>query len=1151
MHISLSRKVGKLVGVSLVALALALPDAGQQDRWSQLTARVVQLYEQGKYAEAVPMAEESLRLAETAFGPEHPKVATSLNNLALLFVAQEKFAEAERLYRRALSINEKTLGTNRTEVAANLNNLAELCQKQGRYTEAEQLLLRALAIREKAGPPDNPALATNLNNLAWLYDTQGKYAEAERLYRRALAIDEKALGAEAPGLAVDLNNLAVLYYRQGKYADAEPLYVKALSIHLKTLGKDHPAVATDLNNLGALYTDQGKYPIAESTYRRALEIDSKALGPDSAAVATDLNNLGGLYGKLGKYAEAEEVYRRALATQEKALGPEHPDVARLLNNLAALYDEQGKYGEAEPLYRRALAIRGKSLGPAHPLVGISLSNLARLYKNQGKYAEAEALYRRALAIDEKALGPEHPQVAGVMKNLAALYLARAQVAEADPLLHRALAIDEKALGVNHPEVAKDLSNLAELYSAEGKGSQAEPLLQRALSISEKALGPNSADVAIKLNNLGGIYREQGKYVEAEALLQRAIKIFENTLGPDHSSTGGALSSLAVTYYGAGQPALAGPLFDRSLANLARRFESSFVYMSEKERLGFLGSVSGLFPLYFSFAFASRERDPAFTARMYDVLLWEKGFIAASAAALRSRILAGGDPETLAILERLTAKKTQLAGEVSSPHDDGMQWRKNLQQLEVEANDLEKELVKRSAVRAEEKNLAHVTWRDVQRALKPSEAAVEIVRFQFHNGKSWTPMFYYVALVITSETAPAPKLIVLGEAQKLEAVPLAAYRANVGRTRGVVTADTTSAQGATGAGDTVSSTAYEAFWKPLEPALGAAKRVYVSTDGVLNQIPLGLLVDGGGKLMLEKYDLRLVNSTKDLLRAQHAAGLKTAVLVGNPKFDLSEAQQRAAIGNLDAGGQERPVPALAAHVVTPDFGARRSRDARGAPLDPLPSTQIEVDAVASLLRDAGWKVAPYTGERALEEALDRMRSPRVVHVATHGFFLTDQTVVAGRKALSSEPPSEIEDPMLRSGLYFAGANRAVTGAPPAPGVEDGVLTAYEATQLNLQGTELVVLSACETGLGEQKNGEGVFGLRRALQEAGAEAVMMSMWSVPDKETQELMTLFYKGWLGGLDKHEALRQAQFKERETVRQRYGRDLPFYWGAFVLVGR
>jgi len=293
---------------------------------------------------------------------------------------------------------------------------------------------------------------------------------------------------------------------------------------------------------------------------------------------------------------------------------------------------------------------------------------------------------------------------------------------------------------------------------------------------------------------------------------------------------------------------------------------------------------------------------------------------------------------------------------------------------------------------------------------------------------------------------------------------------------------------------------------------------------------------------------VVNSTKDLLRGSQPGKTNSAALVGNPQFDFDEAQQRAALEKLEAGEKQAP---LAAAMAVTSQGV--SRDFQGERLKQLPGTQEEVRQVKALLDERGWQAEVFTGEGALEEAVKRVRSPRVLHLATHGFFENDQekNLAEPRELGGGERPSGLEDPMLRSGVYLAGANRALAHQPPVEGLESGVLTAYEATQLNLQGTELVVLSACETGLGEQREGEGVFGLRRAFQEAGAEAVLMSMWSVPDRETQELMALFYGKWLAGMDKHEALRRAQLEERETVRKRYGKDLPYYWGAFVLVGR
>jgi CHAT domain-containing protein len=231
------------------------------------------------------------------------------------------------------------------------------------------------------------------------------------------------------------------------------------------------------------------------------------------------------------------------------------------------------------------------------------------------------------------------------------------------------------------------------------------------------------------------------------------------------------------------------------------------------------------------------------------------------------------------------------------------------------------------------------------------------------------------------------------------------------------------------------------------------------------------------------------------------------------------------------------------------GACNSPPPQGGVLCSLPATAVEVQSIASLLRTKNWQVAIYQQDNALEEAVKAAQHPRMLHLATHCFFLSDQQVKQTQSLL--DQPAGWEDPMLRSGLFFAGADRVLAGDPPLADAGNGVLTAYEATTLSLQGAELVVLSACETGLGESQNGEAVFGLQRALQEAGAETVLMSMWPVPDREKQELMTLFYQKWLGGEDKHEALREAQSELRATVKARYGGDLAYYWGAFVLVGR
>jgi CHAT domain-containing protein/Tfp pilus assembly protein PilF len=976
---------------------------------------------------------------------------------------------------------------------------------------------------------------------------QGNYADAAPLAEKAAdeAIDE--FGAESPEEALSLEWIAMIYEKQARYLEADKQFKLALQLYEKVKGPGDPDVARVLNEHANVYAELGRPTEAEPLYKRALALQEKALGPDHPDVAFSMNNIAVLYQEQGRFQDAEPLYQRSLAIRKKALGPDNTDVAESLNNLGLLYHAQGRYGEAEPLLKRALAIYEKALGPDHPSVATALNNLATLYAREGRYDEAETLYKRALSTKEKVFSPNHPNVAKAMSNLAGIYSVQGKYAQAEPLYQRSLEIFEKALGPQHPDVATALNNLAFLYDTQGRYGDAEPLFKRALAIREAAQGPEHPDVATSLNNLAGLYLAQREYEEAEPLYRRSLKIFEKALGPDHPSVALSLDNLATLYHGWEKPAKAAPFYDRTFGTLARQFEYYFTYMSEKERLAFLATVKDRFPAYFSFCLTYHQQIPELAGKMYDVILWQKSFIAQSAAALRAKIRASGDAESLRVLDELTAKKSELAKLAGAPPESDAQKQaarqQRIEQLEKEANELEKELVKRSGALSEEKRLARVTWQQVRDALKLDEAAVEIVRFQFHDGKKWTDSNYYVALIVTPQSQQ-PAFVVLGEQKNLEGAPLDDYD-------GLVAEPNPNVPQKAGQGRKF----YAAFWQPLETALGSAKRVYFSPDGVLSQVSLSVVPRADGKLLMEAYDLRTVTSTKDLLRQPVKPAANAALLVGNPKFDMTEAEQHAAVQASPQQGTQvaKATEAPGGDSASTRGASLRSRDLRGGELKPLPGTQQEVQDVSELLRKQGWKVETDTQSQALEERVKAAHAPRVLHLATHGFFETDQQVKhTERDALQDQQKaSGLEDPMLRSGVYLAGANRVLKGGAPPADMDDGVLTAFEATQLNLQGTELVVLSACETGLGKAQDGEGVFGLQRGLQEAGAQAVVMSMWSVPDEQTRELMTLFYQKWLAGTEKHEALRQAQQEMRAKTKSEDGRDQPFFWGAFVLVGR
>ncbi|CBJ32852.1 NB-ARC and TPR repeat-containing protein-likely pseudogene [Ectocarpus siliculosus] len=484
---------------------------------TSLNNRAGLLESQGKYEEIEPLSRCSLAVDEHVYGPTDVNKWTGLLSIwflrnqrllyvttvpvALSLVLQGKYAEAEPLYARSHAILEKVVGPEHPDVASSLNNRAKLLRVQGKYAEADPLYLRAIEIGEKTLGPNHPALATRLNNRAGLLQRQGKYEEAEPLYRRSLAIKEKVHGPDHPDVARVLNNWAGLLKVQGKYAEAEPLFERVQALQEKVLGPEHPDVAATLNDRAGLLERQGKYEEAGPLYRRSLAINKRVHGPDHPSVARDLNNWAGLLKRQGKYAEAESFYERSQAIREEVLGPEHPDVAVTLNNRAGLLERQGKYEEAEPLYRRSLAIDEKVLGPNHPEVATVLNNWAGLLKVQGKYAEAEPFYERAQALRETVLGPNHPDVAATLNDRAGLLERQGKYEEAEPLYKRSLAIDERFYGLDHPEVATHLNNWAGLLETQEKYTGAIPLLERALSILTKRLGFNHPDTVSTQNSL--------------------------------------------------------------------------------------------------------------------------------------------------------------------------------------------------------------------------------------------------------------------------------------------------------------------------------------------------------------------------------------------------------------------------------------------------------------------------------------------------------------------------------------------------------------------------------------------------------------------------------------------------------------------------
>ncbi len=466
------RRLVRAAGIALVAAVfLALSGtswaAGEGAEGavdiSALNKQAVQLYTEGKYAEAAAIAEKALAAAEQAGGPNGAQAMLSASRLASIYQAQGRYAEAEPLLKRVLSILEGVLGKENPGTLKGLNNLAELYRVQGRYDEAQPLYERALDASERVLGADNPQTIVALNNMGMLYQAKGRQDAAEPLFARAFEAAGRVFGAEDLQTLTIANNIASVYQAQGRYEEAEPLLKRGLSVRERLQGAEHPQTLLALNNLAALYLAQGRLGEAAELFKRVLDVRERVLGLTHPDTLLSVNNLASVLDAQGRYGESLPLYTRAADAYRRTLGEEHPLTLNAVNNLAAAYDFLGRYAEAEPLKKLAFETRERVLGPDHPDTIVSLNNLAVLYWQQGRLAEAEPLYLRAVETNGRVLGMEHPLTATAMNNLGMLYQWSGRHEQARPLLVQAMETRKKALGKEHPATLNSLNNLALFY----------------------------------------------------------------------------------------------------------------------------------------------------------------------------------------------------------------------------------------------------------------------------------------------------------------------------------------------------------------------------------------------------------------------------------------------------------------------------------------------------------------------------------------------------------------------------------------------------------------------------------------------------------------------------------------------------------------
>lgn len=988
---------------------------------------------------------------------------------------------------------------------------------------------------QRPPPKQHRCYSRALSGLAFFYEQTGAYEKAVSLYEQSLAVLEKTTGEADPGYARNLNSLASVHERMGDYEKALRFGERGLAMRKKTADEKQRrdtvsllAYAESLTTVSViLYLELDECRRALPLVEEALSIRLQLLGEENAYCAENINNLAGIYESMGDYEKAAQLYRREAAIMKNTVGEDHPDYAYTLNDMAYLHENMGEYDKALQLYSQALSLRKKTLGTQHAYYASSLNNLSALYWKLGNYAKAISLAEEASSVNRKALGEENGDYAISLNNLARILTDAGQYERAMDFSRRAIAIRKKYGQQDHYYVAC-LKTQAGLWKRLGKYSEALSSYTEAKNITEALSGKESPAYGACLQSLAELYQQQGNVAAALPLMEEAQKIFENTLGPEHPDYANSLNSTAALLESEGRNGEAADLLVRASAGKINHLSRTYTFLSEQEKMAFAGKELLQFA-YLPSLFFHKGRN-AFSAfqQMYANELSLKGMVLEDQRQVLRSIKGGNDSLALSVFEQWRANKTFL----------GRQWLLPLQQrvpyfdsLQDATNHLEQRLSQLSAAFRQQQQRRRLSASNVVQKLAKKEAALEFIRFPYYN-KKWTDSVMYAALLLLPGDG-TPRFIPLCEEKQLRRLlSVPSNKEAVIALQELYRPETDRRY---------SDFVYQLIWRPLEKYLSGVQTVYVAPAGLLHQVCFNALRDDKSRSLIARYNLRQVLSTRTVaLPAALVSKPSSAVLWGGIAYNRQQQQPVASRSGTPSAASEaftRP------EVSSFDFYAADTRNIRKEGFVPLPFSKKEIQAVKNTFRSKGIPARTLSDTVASEEAFKALdgKSPHVIHLATHGFFLP----VAERKnedAGAANTFTVQQNPMFRSGLVLAGGNSAWRGEPCEEGKEDGILTAYEIAQLDLSNTELVVLSACQTALGDVQANEGVIGLQRAFKLAGVKQMILSLWSVPDKETKELMTTFYGHWLNGQTAREALRKAQLKMKEKYR-------PFYWAGFVLI--
>jgi CHAT domain-containing protein len=1026
----------------------------------------------------------------------YPTTARVLDFLYQVAIIEKRYVNAENYLNQMVDLKKELCGATSPEYHLAKVTLANFyldytnkIDEAGKiYTESYYTVL-AKEIGEQ-----HKDLINILNHMAQWYELTDKYAQASKTLKEAKDAANFKFANDDILFGMELDNIANLQLKLGEYDQAESNIIKAIEIieikHNRDYVEWRPAYVHSLETQAKLFGLKGLFDEAETNLDRTKKLISKADHPMGDELST-AKELSSLYIQLGKYSDTDRLLNKLIPEYERLFGFNSIRLIEPLVDKGRILLAKGDYTEAEKIASRANGLAVKVYGDNSTKTAPTQKLAADIYYTLGDFDKAEDNVTKAISSQEKQFGRSHIEVAKSLSQLALIKFYKGDnKQQVEKLMLESRDIMASKLGKDNPQYAEILKNVAVLYISERRFDIAFNSLTVAEGIWRAKTGTkNNINAASIYTLTGDVYYQQKNYKKAEEFYTKAKDLYEKFFSATHPEYVKVLSKLSKVYYMQKDYKRSKRLIEESLNNYEGFIKQYFPALSEREKAKYWNTIKGDFEFYNTLAFGNLEDFKDLTGKVYNYQLLTKALLLSSSIKIRERILNSTDEQLKAKYSTWIQKKELLTLALSMSPEQLAENTINPAALQSEVEGLEKDLSQQSEIFSQSFENKRTTFEDVKKSLKPNEVALEMVRYRYFN-HSFTDSVIYAGLYVRNEFSK-PKVVIMRDGQKMETRYFKFYRNAI-------------------TGKIADNISYDVYWKPIVDEIGQASTIFLSADGVYNQINLESIPTPDNRYIIDNSNIVLVSNTKDIyfrkIKSRVSASENTASMFGNPTFYLTAS-------------------------------------AEGNPISALPGTEKEIDQLQFMLKQKGWNSTEYVEKLATEEKIKEMNSPKIFHIATHGLYRPSAPVTL-EKELEGSEALMTQNPLMRTGLLLKGAGDLLDKTNYNYNMENGILTAYEAMSLNLDKTDLVVLSACETGLGDLEAGEGVYGLQRAFLVAGAKVLIMSMFKVDDDATQKLMLKFYQKWLNSNN----LRQSFIDAKKELRTEYPE--PIYWGAFMMIG-